>query len=134
VCPGSRHLKVKRLPLGDVALLSDEPRANGHRPSVDVLFNSVAEEFGPKSVAVIMTGMGEDGAQGLGMVKAAGGMTIAQSEQSCVVYGMPKVAIERGYAVRVVDLDALAHTIQAQCGRDAIIDGPRGKAAAGSGD
>jgi two-component system chemotaxis response regulator CheB len=59
--------------------------------------------------------MGEDGAQGLGLVKTAGGMTIAQSEESCVVFGMPKAAIERGYAVRVVPLDALANTLQAQC-------------------
>ena len=115
VCPGSRHLKVKRLPLGDVAVLSDEPRVNGHRPSADVLFKSVAEEFGRQSVAVLMTGMGEDGAQGMGAVKAAGGMTIAQSEESCVVFGMPKAAIERGYAVRVVGLDAMANTLQAQC-------------------
>src|SRR3984893_12435601 len=54
VCPGNRHLKVKRLPLGDVAVLSDEPRVNGHRPSVDVLFKSLAEEFGPRGVAVLM--------------------------------------------------------------------------------
>ena len=115
ICPGNRHIKVKRLPMGDVAVLNDEPRVNGHRPSVDVLFKSVAEEFGEKSIAVLMTGMGEDGAQGLGLVKAAGGMTIAQSEESCVVFGMPKAAIERGYAVRVVPLDALANTLQAQC-------------------
>jgi len=57
ICPGSRHLKVKRLPLGDVAVLSDEPRVNGHRPSADVLFNSLADEFGSKGVAVLMTGM-----------------------------------------------------------------------------
>jgi two-component system chemotaxis response regulator CheB len=115
VCPGSRHLKVKRLPLGDVVVLGDEPRVNGHRPSVDVLFKSVAEEFGDKTVAVLMTGMGEDGAQGLGLVKAAGGMTIAQSEESCVVYGMPKAGIERGFAIRVVGLEALANTLLAQC-------------------
>jgi len=115
ICPGNRHLKVKRLPMGDVAVLNDEPRVNGHRPSVDVLFKSVAEEFGDKSIAALMTGMGEDGAQGLGMVKAAGGMTIAQSEESCVVFGMPKAAIERGYALRVLPLDALANTLQAQC-------------------
>jgi two-component system chemotaxis response regulator CheB len=115
VCPGSRHLKVKRMPLGDVVVLSDEPRVNGHRPSVDVLFRSVAEEFGNNSVGVLMTGMGEDGAQGLGVLKAAGSMTIAQSEDSCVVYGMPKAAIERGYAVRVVSLEALANTLLAQC-------------------
>ena len=61
-----------------------------------------------------MTGMGDDGAQGLGTVKAAGGMTIAQSEESCVVYGMPKAAIDRGFASRVVALDVLANTLQAQ--------------------
>jgi two-component system chemotaxis response regulator CheB len=126
ICPGNRHLRVKRLPLGDVAVLNDEPRVNGHRPSVDVLFKSVAEEFGEKSIGVLMTGMGEDGAQGLGLIKAAGGMTIAQSEDSCVVYGMPKAAIERGYAVRVVALDALANTLQAQCMLDRKIGSKTG--------
>ncbi len=115
ICPGSRHLKVKKLPLGNVALLSDEPRIRGHRPSADILFRSAAEEFGAQNVAVIMTGMGDDGAEGLGMVKAAGGMTIAQSEESCVVYGMPKAAVERGYATRVVSLEAMASTLMAQC-------------------
>ncbi len=79
------------------------------------LFKSLADEFGPKGVAVLMTGMGDDGAQGLGAVKAAGGMTIAQNEESCVVYGMPKAAIDRGFAVRVVGLDVMANTLQAQC-------------------
>lgn len=115
ICRGSRHMKVKRLPLGDVAILSDDPQVNGHRPSADVLFKSVAEEFGERAVGLIMTGMGEDGAHGLGLIKAAGGTTIAQSEQSCVVFGMPKAAIERGYAMRVVDLEALAAALQAQC-------------------
>jgi two-component system chemotaxis response regulator CheB len=115
ICPGSRHLKVKRLPLGDVAVLSDEPRVNGHRPSADVLFRSVAEEFGPLGVGVIMTGMGDDGAHALGLIKTAGGMTIAQSEQSCVVFGMPKAAIERGFAMRIVDLQAMASTLRAMC-------------------
>ena len=117
VCPGSRHMTVKRLPMGDVVVLNDEPLVNGHRPSVDVLFHSLAQEFGRMSVAVLMTGMGDDGAQGLGEVKKAGGMTIAQSEESCVVFGMPKAAIERGYATRVVALDGLASTLQALCGR-----------------
>ena len=115
ICPGSRHIKLKKLPLGDIAILSDDPPVNGHRPSADVMFKSVAEEFGPKALGVLMTGMGEDGANGLGMIKAAGGMTIAQGEQSCIVFGMPKAAIERGHAMRVVDLDALAGTIQAYC-------------------
>jgi two-component system chemotaxis response regulator CheB len=118
ICPGSRHLKVKRLPLGDVAVLTDDPHVNGHRPSVDVLFKSVAEEFGAKSIAVLMTGMGEDGANGMGMVRAARGMTIAQNEESCVVFGMPKAAIDRGFALRVVGLDALAKTLLAQCTQD----------------
>ncbi|HWR36942.1 MAG TPA: chemotaxis response regulator protein-glutamate methylesterase [Clostridia bacterium] len=115
ICPGNRHIKVRRMPLGDIVVLSDEPRTNGHRPSVDVLFRSVANEFSHDSIAVLMTGMGEDGADGLGVVKASGGMTIAQNEESCVVFGMPRAAIERGYAMRVVPLDALANTLQAQC-------------------
>jgi two-component system chemotaxis response regulator CheB len=119
ICPGSRHMKVKRLPLGDVVILSDEAPVNGHRPSVDVLLRSLAEEFRTQAVGVLMTGMGDDGAEGLGAVKKEGGMTIAQSEESCVVYGMPKAAIERGYAIRVVALDVMAATLQAICGRNA---------------
>jgi two-component system, chemotaxis family, protein-glutamate methylesterase/glutaminase len=115
ICPGDRHMKVKKLPLGEVAVLSDESRVNGHRPSVDVLFRSVAEEFGSRAVAVLMTGMGEDGASGMGSVRAAGGVTIAQSEDSCVVFGMPKAAIERGFATRIVSLDTLASTLLSQC-------------------
>jgi len=118
ICPGSRHMTVKRLPMGDIVVLNDDIPVNGHRPSVDVLFHSVAQEFGRFAVAVLMTGMGEDGAQGLGAVKKAGGMTIAQSEESCVVYGMPKAAIERGYAMRVAGLEVLASTLQALCGRN----------------
>ena len=128
VCPGSRHMTIKRLPMGNVVVLNDDPPVNGHRPSVDVLFRSVAEQFGKQSVAVLMTGMGDDGAEGLGAVKKAGGMTIAQSEESCVVYGMPKAAIERGYATRVVALDVLSSTLQALCGRsDGYADGGSNK-------
>jgi two-component system chemotaxis response regulator CheB len=118
ICPGSRHMKVKRLGLGDVVVLNDDVRVNGHRPSVDVLFQSVAEEFGSQAIAALMTGMGDDGAEGLGAVKKAGGLTIAQSEESCVVFGMPKAAIERGYATRIVALDVLPTTLQALCGRN----------------
>ena len=138
ICPGNRHLKAKKLPLGEVAVLCDDARVNGHRPSVDVLFRSVAEEFGERGIAVLMTGMGEDGASGMGAVKAAGGVTIAQSEDSCVVYGMPKAAIERGYVTRVVALDALANTLQAQCTADRRRsnggDAGSAKAAAGAGE
>jgi two-component system chemotaxis response regulator CheB len=139
VSPGNRHLKVKRMAPDDiaVAVLSNEERVNGHRPSVDVLFQSVAKEFGPKSIAVLMTGMGDDGARGMEAVKAAGGLTVAQNEESCVVYGMPKAAVERGFAIRVVPLDALANTLLAQCTqerKDESESGPReANMAAGTG-
>ena len=128
ICPGSRHMKAKRLPLGDIAVLSDEPRVNGHRPSVDVLLRSLAEEFHASALGVLMTGMGDDGAEGLGAIKQEGGMTIAQSEESCVVYGMPKAAIERGYAIRVVGLDVMGATLQAICGRGSGDIGHAGRA------
>jgi len=115
ICPGNRHMKVKRLPLGNVAVMTEDAPVNGHRPSVDVLFRSVAEEFGPQSIGVLMTGMGEDGASGLGAIRAAGGLTIAQDQETCVVYGMPRAAVERGYAMRIVGLQDLPTTLQAQC-------------------
>jgi two-component system, chemotaxis family, protein-glutamate methylesterase/glutaminase len=118
ICPGNRHMKVKRLPLGNVAILADDEPVNGHRPSVDILFRSVAEEFGPQSIGVLMTGMGEDGAAGLGAIRAAGGLTIAQNQDTCVVFGMPRAAIERGYAMRVVSLQELPNALQAQCAPD----------------
>ena len=118
ICPGSRHIKVKRMTRGDVVILNDDARVNGHRPSVDVLFHSVAEEFGSHAIAALMTGMGDDGAEGLGAVKRAGGMTIAQSEESCVVFGMPKAAIERGYATRIIALDVLPAMLQTLCVRN----------------
>ena len=115
ICPGNRHMKVKKLPLGNVAVLNDDIPVNGHRPSVDVLFNSVASEFGAQVLAVLMTGMGEDGAAGLGAIRAAGGFTVAQSQETCVVFGMPKAAIERGYAMQVADLQDLPGILQAHC-------------------
>jgi two-component system chemotaxis response regulator CheB len=120
ICPGDRHIKVRRMPLGNTVVLSDEARMNGHRPSVDVLFRSVAGEFGSRAVGVLMTGMGDDGAEGLGLMKDAGALTIAQSEDSCTVFGMPKAAIERGHAMRVVPLDMLANTLAMQCNPEKI--------------
>jgi two-component system chemotaxis response regulator CheB len=95
------------MPRGDMVILSDGPPVNGHRPSADVLFHSVAQEFALTSVGILMTGMGDDGAEGLGAIKAAGGMTIAQSEDTCVVSGMPRAAIIKGYANKIVPLDGL---------------------------
>jgi two-component system chemotaxis response regulator CheB len=120
ICPGDRHIKVRRMSLADTVVLTDDPRINGHRPSVDVLFRSVAAEIGSRSIGVLMTGMGDDGASGMGLIKDAGGLTIAQTEDSCVVFGMPKAAIERGYAMRVVPLEALANVLMSQCGTERL--------------
>jgi two-component system chemotaxis response regulator CheB len=107
ICPGNRHMMVRRMPRGDMVVLSDGPPVNGHRPSADVLFHSVAQEFGLTAVGILMTGMGDDGAEGLGAIKAADGMTIAQSEDTCVVSGMPRAAILKGYANKIVPLNSL---------------------------
>jgi two-component system, chemotaxis family, protein-glutamate methylesterase/glutaminase len=115
ICPGNRHMKVRRMEHGDVAILVDQPRVNGHRPSVDVLFHSVAQEFGGKAIGVLMTGMGEDGAAGLGAIQAAGGFTIAQSPETCIVDSMPRSAIERGFASKIVSLADIASVLQAKC-------------------
>lgn len=114
ICPGNRHMMVRRMPRGEMIVLSDSPPINGHRPSVDVLFHSVAQEFGLTAVGLLMTGMGEDGAEGLGAIKAAGGMTIAQSEETCVVSGMPRAAILRGFANKVLPLESLASYLVSQ--------------------
>jgi len=107
ICPGNRHMMVRRMPRGDMVILSDGAPVNGHRPSADVLFHSVSQEFGLTAVGVLMTGMGDDGAEGLGAIKAAGGMTVAQSEDTCVVSGMPRAAILKGYANKIIPLDGL---------------------------
>ena len=116
ICPGNRHMMVRRMPRGDMAVLSDGPPVNGHRPSVDVMFHSVAQEFGLTAVGILMTGMGEDGAEGLGAIKAAGGMTVAQSEDTCVVSGMPRAAILKGHANKIVPLDTMGAFLVNQYG------------------
>ena len=108
VAPGNRHLLVQRSGAGWVAEVRDGPRVNRHRPSVDVMFRSVARAAGPRAVGVLLTGMGTDGAEGLLAMKAAGAATIAQDEATCVVYGMPKAAVELGAADRVLPLDRIA--------------------------
>ncbi len=111
IAPGDYHIEVEKKPLASVIHLSTKSPVNGHRPSVDVLFASVAKEYGNKSIAVIMTGMGRDGAQEIGSIYREGGITIGQDEASCVVYGMPKVASENGYLHHVVPLNKMAETI-----------------------
>jgi two-component system, chemotaxis family, protein-glutamate methylesterase/glutaminase len=116
ICPGNRHMMIRRMPRGDMAILSDGAPVNGHRPSVDVLFHSLAQEFSVSAVGVIMTGMGEDGAEGLGAIKTAGGMTIAQSEDTCVVSGMPRAAIQKGHANKIIPLEGIGAFLVNQYG------------------
>ena len=108
---GDRHLRIQRRGFDLVAEVDDSPPVARHRPSVDVLFRSVAEAVGPRAVGVILTGMGADGAEGLLAMKRAGASTIAQDESTSVVFGMPKEAIARGAAQRVVPLDGMAAAI-----------------------
>jgi two-component system chemotaxis response regulator CheB len=107
IAPGNKHLKVAKVGITGVAVLSASPPVNGHRPSVDVLFDSVSQEYGSDTIGLLMTGMGEDGAHGLGSIKASGGYTMAQDEASCVVFGMPRAALDRGHVHEVVSLDAI---------------------------
>ena len=118
ICPGDRHIKVRKMEHGKIAILVDQPRVNGHRPSADVLFSSVAQEFGSNAVGVLMTGMGEDGAAGLGALQAAGAITAAQSPDTCVVDSMPRSAIERGFVSKIVTLPNMASFLQTVCSTD----------------
>ncbi len=108
IAPGNRHMLVNRRGEDLVVQTIDGPLVSRHRPSVDVLFRSVAISVGPKAVGIIMTGMGDDGAQGLCEMKKAGAVTIAQDEASCIVFGMPKEAISRGAVNVVTSLEQLA--------------------------
>lgn len=96
IAPGDLHMEVKKSGFVYEVALKDYPRVNGHKPSVDVLFASMAKEVGSMSVGVILTGMGEDGASKLLAMKEAGALTYAQDEKSCTVYGMPNKAVEFG--------------------------------------
>lgn len=96
--------------------LRDTPPVGGHRPAVNVLFESVAEAYGSKAIGVLLTGMGSDGAKGMKAMYDAGAMTIAQDEQSCVVFGMPKEAIALGAARQIVPLEHIADMLVRLCG------------------
>lgn len=111
IAPGNRHLLLKRSGARYYVEIKDGPLVNRHRPSVDVLFRSAARYAGRNAVAVIMTGMGDDGARGMLEMQEAGARTIAQDEASCVVFGMPAKAIEQGGVDRVVHLEKIASEI-----------------------
>ena len=111
--PGNRHTMINRNGAQYMVRVVDGPLVARHRPSVDVLFRSVAQAAGANAVGVIMTGMGDDGADGLLEMKKAGAATIAQDEATSVVFGMPKVAIERGAVDEVLPLQRITQAIRA---------------------
>jgi len=108
IAPGGKHLQVKRSGAQYIAIVSEGPAVNRHCPSVDVLFKSLAKNAKQNATGIILTGMGNDGAQGLLAMKQSGSKTIAQNESSSVVFGMPKEAIKLGAADKIVDLNEVA--------------------------
>lgn len=115
LAPGDRHLLLRRQGAGYRVELRDGPKVSGHKPSVDVLFRSVAEVAKGDAVGVILTGMGADGAQGLLQMRQAGAETIGQDEASCVVYGMPREAAQLGAVATVASLDRIPERICRAC-------------------
>jgi two-component system chemotaxis response regulator CheB len=111
IAPGNRHMRLQRRSPGYAVELDDGPRVCRHRPSVDVLFHSVAKSARDRAVGVLMTGMGSDGAGGLLAMREAGAHTIAQDETTCVVFGMPKEAIDRGAARQILPLSRIAAAV-----------------------
>jgi two-component system chemotaxis response regulator CheB len=111
IAPGNRHILVQRSGAYYVVEVVEGPLVSRHRPSADVLFRSVAQAVGPNAIGVIMTGMGNDGADGLLEMKRAGAYTIAQDEATCVVFGMPKEAIDRGAVDKIVALGLIPNCI-----------------------
>jgi two-component system chemotaxis response regulator CheB len=114
ISPGNCHLLVHRSGAGYTVQAEERPLEARHRPSVDVLFRSVARAAGPGAIGVLLTGMGNDGAQGLLEMKQAGATTIAQDEATSVVFGMPREAILRGAADLVLPLQGIGATVLAK--------------------
>ena len=114
IAPGGKHMLLRRNGAQYFVEVMDGPLVNRHRPSVDVLFRSVAKCAGSNALGVIMTGMGDDGAAGLLEMRNAGAYTVAQDEASCVVYGMPKEAVKRGGVERTVTLEQIGREIVQQ--------------------
>jgi two-component system chemotaxis response regulator CheB len=111
IAPGGKHLAVKSVAGQLIAEVEGGPLVSRHRPSVDVLFESVAQQLGAQAVAALLTGMGDDGARGLHLLKLAGAATLAQDEASSVVFGMPKAAIDCGAANEIVPLDSMSQAL-----------------------
>jgi two-component system chemotaxis response regulator CheB len=115
LAPAGRHLSFKRGTDGQVKVsLSLKPAGKPHRPSVDVMFQSAAETYGQRVLGVVMTGMGNDGTEGAAWIKAQGGMILTESEDSCIIYGMPRCVVEAGLSDRAVSLVSMAAEINNQ--------------------
>lgn len=114
IAPGDAHMRMENRDGRAVVSLEEGVEVNYHRPSVDVLFHSVAKTAGSNAVGVILTGMGIDGAEGLSAMREAGAVTMAQNEETCSVFGMPRVAIERGSVEFVAPLEKLGSLILLQ--------------------
>lgn len=112
IAPGNRHLTLENRQAKQYIKLLDGPKISRHKPSVDILFRSVCNTVGSKAIGIILTGMGDDGSIGLKEMHDAGALTIAQSSKKCVVFGMPKKAIEADAVTKIVDLDDMAALIQ----------------------
>jgi two-component system, chemotaxis family, protein-glutamate methylesterase/glutaminase len=125
IAPGSHHLEIARQGSRNVCRLSQGAAVSGHRPSVDVLFRSAARVIGKNAVGAILTGMGKDGAEGLLELRRAGAITLGQDEGSSLIYGMPRVAFERGAVMRQYSLEHMAEAILDACAIDARHDGGR---------
>ena len=108
IAPGGYHITVEKLRLASVIHTNQDPQRNGHRPSVDVLFESVVKEYQANALGIIMTGMGKDGAAELAELRRAGSRTLGQDAESCVVYGMPRAAFELGAVQKQVSLSKMA--------------------------
>jgi two-component system chemotaxis response regulator CheB len=113
IAPGGRHMMIEPSGGGYCVVVKDGPLVSRHRPSVDVLFRSAAKYAGRNALGIILTGMGDDGALGMSEMHASGVTTIAQSEETCAVFGMPKEAIRRGGVDRILNLDEIAPVIMA---------------------
>ena len=111
LAPGDKHMEIERSGADYRIRLTDGPRVSGHKPSVDVLFNSLCKSAGNNAIGVLLTGMGSDGAIGLQELFNAGCETFCQDEASCIVFGMPKVAIEKGAAKQVLSLDDMGKAV-----------------------
>lgn len=115
IAPGSHHLEIVRVSNRHLCRLSDGAPVSGHRPSVDVLFRSAARVCGKSAVGAILTGMGKDGAEGLLELRQAGGVTFGQDEESALIYGMPRVAFERGAVMQQCSLAHMADAVLDAC-------------------